>query len=40
MTENPWTVNYTLIYFLVGGETVERSGSETRRRSSSPTWFR
>ena len=28
MTENPWTVNYTLIYFLVGGETVERSGSE------------
>ncbi len=28
LTEKPWAVNYTLIYFLVGGETVERSGSE------------
>ncbi|WP_199181289.1 hypothetical protein [Chromobacterium alticapitis] len=28
LTEKPWVVNYKLIYFLVGGETVERDGSE------------
>ncbi|AOE99457.1 hypothetical protein GKN89_02160 [Serratia sp. YC16] len=28
LTEKPWTIAYKLIYFLVGGETVEREGSE------------